>query len=108
MTKTKTTILSAHQGDIGDTRLLHVTGIINLDAVSDVVGHVYRKRTVAVLAASVTDVEACTVTLHLGDEDGWLATADLGDWFVELQLTFLDGSELTWGPAILSVVRQGR
>lgn len=84
-------------GDIGDTIIVDLGGIANLTAVTDVEAHVWKQGTdPAVLDATVLDSDECTITVELGDGTGWLATATQGRWSLEYQLTFGDGSVLTW------------
>jgi hypothetical protein len=84
-------------GDVGDTITVTLGGIANLDAVSAAEAHVWQDGgTATVLDAEVADAEACTVTVHLGGTGEWLPTATPGRYRLEHQLTFLDGSVLTW------------
>lgn len=84
-------------GDVGDTITVTLGGITNLDAVQTLEAHVWVDGSDAVvLAAAVADSTASTITVDLGDATGWLATAGYGRWNAEYELTFLDGSKLTW------------
>lgn len=98
-------------GDAGDTITVDLGGIANLDAVATVEAHVWKQGTApAVLDADVLDAAACTITVDLGDATGWLATAGYGRWSLEYEVTFLDGSALTWpqlGPDTIVVRSAG-
>lgn len=84
-------------GDVGDTITVTLGGIANLDAVTAVESHVWKQGAEPVtLTASVVDAASCTIEVELGDADGWLAETDSGRWSAEHQLTFADGSTLTW------------
>jgi hypothetical protein len=84
------------QGDVGDTIVVTLNGVADLAAVTAVEAHVWRGATVATLTAAVTDADELEVTVELGDDEGWLATAAAGAWRFETQATFADGSILTW------------
>lgn len=84
-------------GDIGDSITVTLGGIANLSAVSAVQAHVWKNGSdPAVLEAEVTDADACEILVHLGDAGEWLPMASHGRYSLEYELTFLDGSELTW------------
>lgn len=84
-------------GDIGDTITVTLGGIASLDAVVSVEAHIWKPGTPPeVLAAAVTDNDTCTIQVQLGDATGWLVDAAQGRWNIEYELTFGDGSELTW------------
>lgn len=84
-------------GDIGDSITVDLGGIANLDTVTAVEAHVWKNGTdPVVLDADVLDAAACRIEVELGDETGWLADAAQGRWSIEYELTFGDGSELTW------------
>lgn len=84
-------------GDIGDTITVTLGGIVTLDAVTAVEAHVWTKGVApVVLDAAVLDAAACTIEVELGGVAGWLATAAYGRWSIEYELTFADGSKLTW------------
>ena len=91
-----TNIEPAVTGDEGDTRLLRLDGIADLDAATAVEAHVWNDATASVtLAGSVTDATARTVTIELGDSGGWLPTAGPDIYDFEVQVTF--GSDIwTW------------
>lgn len=95
------------QGDINDTLVAQLDGVVDLAGVSAIVGHVWRPGTAATnLAASVLNAVDRTVTVELSP---WLATATVGAWFFEIQAT--SGSlTVTWpeaSPAIIRVRAQG-
>lgn len=90
------TVWNRVQGDIDDTIVVTLNGIDNLAGVDTVEGHVWRGTTTETLDAAVADSAARTVTVQLGDADGWLATATAGYWRFEVQATFGDGTVLTW------------
>lgn len=85
-------------GDIGDYITVTLGGIANLDPVVTVESHVWqRPADAATLTATVLDSDACTIRVELGDDTGWLATdATTGRYHLEHELTFGDGSKLTW------------
>lgn len=87
-------------GDIGDYITVTLGGITNLDTVTTVEAHVWKAGppvvAPVVLTAAVVDAAACTIEVELGDDTGWLAGAGFGRWNIEYELTFGDGSELTW------------
>lgn len=94
----------AVQGDIGDTRLVRLDGITNLNAATTVVAHIYTGSRsvathVATLTAEVDDPADCTITINLGAADGWLATAAPGRYLIEYQVTFASGDIITWPAA---------
>lgn len=92
-----TTLEYAVTGDIKDFRTLTLGGVTDLAAASAVEAHVWRHNTHATLAASIVDATARTVRIELGDTSGWLPTiATAGDWNLEIQVTFADGTVLTW------------
>jgi hypothetical protein len=84
-------------GDVGDTITVTLGGIANLTAVSAVAAHVWQNGgSATVLDAAVTDAVACEILVQLGDTGEWLPTASYGRYSLEYELTFLDGSVLTW------------
>lgn len=106
-----TTLQPAVTGDINDTRTIQLAGIDNLNAVQTIVGHAWRGSSTPVqLDCQVDDAADCTVTLSLGGSDGWLTTATPGQWSVEIQASFTDGTVLTWPadkPMTIKVRAQG-
>lgn len=91
----------AHQGDRGDTRVVTLGGIATLTSASSVRALITRDDTIVVLAAAVTDAAACEVTIQLGSaDDDWLPSRpEVGAWRVQVEVTFADGSVLTWPTA---------
>lgn len=87
-------------GDIGDYITVTLGGITNLDTVTAVEAHIWKQGppvvAPVVLDAAVVDAAACTIRVELGDDTGWLVSAGQGRWNIEYELTFGDGSELTW------------
>lgn len=100
------------QGDVNDVVIVTCSGVANLNAVTAAEAHVWQRgKTASTLAASVTNAATLQVTVQLGGATGWLATAKAGEWFLETQLTYADGSVLTWpegAPDVIEVRRQGR
>lgn len=92
---------TAVAGDVGDTITVRLDGIDTLNA-SSVRAIVRRPGTTTshVLTATITDANERTVTISLGDADGWLATdATVGTWDLEIEATFANGDVLTWPSA---------
>lgn len=87
----------AVSGDLGDTRTVRLDGLTDLENVTAIEAHVWRTSTAGVvLAAAVVDATERTVRINLGEASGWLATAEPGTWFIEVEATFNDGSVLTF------------
>lgn len=111
-----TTILKrCHLGDVSDKRTLTLGGVDDLTAASSLRAHVYlrEKDTTAELDVAILDANARTVELNLGDAGGWLPLRPHpGDWRVQVEVTFGDGTILTWpndespGSVILPVVEE--
>ena len=94
-----TTLIEAVAGDIGDTRNVSLLGVVNLTAAASVVSHVKYAGTTDTLTAAIDgDGSAGTITVDLGTLVGhWLpAGPAVGNWQIEHQVTFNDGSILTW------------
>jgi len=82
------------QNDVGDTIVLNLLGVDSLITAVAVVGHVsFNGGTVTNLAGAVTDAVEREVTLQLTP---WLATAVVGRHDLDTQVTFGDGSSITW------------
>jgi len=82
------------QGDVTDTIVNRLLGIDSLITATAVVGHVsFGGAAAATLTGAVSDAVACEVTLQCGT---WLLTATPGEWDLETQVTFGDGSVKTW------------
>lgn len=105
-----TQIQSAVQGDVGDLRSIQLDGITDLTAVTSIEAHVWKGDDAATLTTTVTDAANRIVSVNLGGIGGWLATADVGSWFFEIQAT-LGTTVLTWpnraNPDVIEV-RAGR
>lgn len=88
------------QGDIGDTITITLDGVDDLNNVASVECHVTKGTTTATLAAAVANPVARTVLVQLGTVaqllTGWLAGAQPGTWSLETEVTFADGTVLTW------------
>lgn len=84
------------QGDVDRTLTVTLGQIADLSAVSTIEAHVWRGSTYETLTAVVLDADDCTVTVDLGDDDGWLSDAAPGTWALEVEATFADGSVATW------------
>jgi hypothetical protein len=107
-----TTLPHAVAGDINDFRNVILAGIQDLDTVDELEAHIWQHNVDPVtLAATVADSAERTIRVELGDATGWLAVdATVGSWLIEYQLTFLDGTVLTWPqhrPDVLPVRAQG-
>lgn len=102
---------TAVTGDIQDFRTAVLSGIEDLTNVSAIETHIWQHGTTPVTLTTAVLVAADrTIRFQLGDDEGWLATeATPGNWLVEYQLTFLDGTVLTWPqtPDVLPVRAQG-
>lgn len=94
-------------GDSGDTRIIRIDGVDDLDAVSAARAFVWKPGVApATLTAAVVDATARTVSVELGT---WLQnTATAGDWLFEIELDTASSS-LTWPstPATLHVRAEG-
>jgi hypothetical protein len=88
------------QGDVNETRTVVIGGVQDLSTVSSVVAHlalVADTTTRTELTGSVTDETERTVAISFGDETGWLAVGPTpGDYWLTTQVTFADGTVLTW------------
>ena len=83
------------QGDTGDTLVCQLDGVVDLVAVTSVVGHIWNPRSSTAatnLTATVLSAVDRTVTVQLG---AWLETADPVTWLLELQVTS-PTQTLTW------------
>lgn len=89
------------QGDIGDERILQLTGVASLTGVSTVTAKVWLEGGTPVdLAATVLDETERTVTLKLGTTGGWLPSEPIiGMWHGQLHLTWDNGDSLSWPAA---------
>lgn len=103
-------------GDIGDTVIAYLYGAQTFVGAT-VVDHVWKNGTAKTdLAATVVDGfdpdgVACGVcTVQLGNSSGWLKTAAVARWYLEHDVTFGDGSSITWpgtAPDIIDVRAHG-
>jgi len=89
-------------GDIGDTRSVTLAGIADLTAAVSARGIVTYSSDLTVtaeLTATIDDPAGTDVTVELGGAGGWLASAAPGVWLLEAEITFADGSVLSWPQA---------
>lgn len=92
-----TALKPAVSGDVGDTRVITLNGIDDLDEVTAIEAHVWRRgETPTTLTTTVTDSATAEVTVQLGAADGWLSDAEPGGYFFEIQATFGSSLVLTW------------
>lgn len=91
-----------HTGDVKDTVDVALYGIEEITGAT-VAGHVRKGATKAALVGTIVDAAAvgdtpCSIRVQLGATAGqpWLPTAAVGTWEAEWQLTFGDGTVLTW------------
>jgi hypothetical protein len=102
-------------GDIGQYLDIQSGGIANLNGVTGVTGHAWRRNTHVALTASVIDADTGIVRIQLGGTGGWLPTVQVDStrkdvWQLEYQTEWGDGSTLTFPtgrPLRLGVRRQG-
>jgi len=84
------------QGNVNDTRTVHVTGFDSLTNVDSIAGTAEKDGTVVPLGSVVvSDIAASEIRANLGDANGWLATvadADVGFWYLRYVITFADGT----------------
>lgn len=100
MGNTVTTVWRKVQGDVKDTIIPVLSGIEDLGTVDTVESYAWRLGTArSTLETTVLDADARTLLVQLGGVSGWLSTAEDGIWNVEYQLTFIDGTILTWPSA---------
>lgn len=91
------TAIRAVQGDVNDIRILTLSGVEDLTTVDTVVAKVWKRGVDAEeLDATVLDATDRTISITLGGVSGWLATADPGVYQLEQEVTFDDGTVLTW------------
>lgn len=95
------TVFRRVQGDIGDTIDPVIDGVQDLEDVTAVEAHVWRRGVEPViLDAAVFDPVARTILVQLGDAAGWLSDAAPGVWSVEYELAFGASPSLTWPAGI--------
>jgi len=97
-------------GDLGDTRTVTLGGIADLTAAVSargIVSYSADQTVTAELDATIPDPDATDITVELGGAGEWLQTAAPGVWLLEVEVTFADGSVLSWpqGSADTLVVR---
>lgn len=96
------------QGDVNDTLAVMLCGVVDLSGATAVETHVWRMGLPgATLVTAITDPIARTAQVELSP---WLADAHPGLWKFEVQVTFGDGTVLTWpscDPPELRVRAQG-
>lgn len=95
------TLDTAVQGDVNDMRIIRLSGVQDLSAVTVVTANVFTKRQgsvteIATLTGSLVDPVARTISINLGGVGGWLPTANPGRYRIEYPVTFADGTTLTW------------
>lgn len=82
------------RGDVKDTIVAQLGGIADLSTATDVIGIITQDgETFSQLDGSVSDAASSQVTISLA---AWLPTAAEGDWWIEYEVTFGDGSSKTW------------
>jgi len=106
-----TGIPPAVAGDTGDYRILKCSGVDSLTNATSISADVWLdgepKTTLAGVVESATKK---TVRIELGGVGGWLATAEPGEYNLEVNIAFGAGTGLTWParqPAILGVRAPG-
>ncbi len=96
------------QGDVNDELTFVMGGVNDLTGAASIEAHVWRSGFLAAtLAAAVSDPVERLVVVQLSP---WLATATPGEWYFEIEMTFGDGTVLTWpscDPPILRVRADG-
>lgn len=108
-----TTLKTVTTGDVDVVKVLQLNGVDDLAAVDSVEAHVwYRRDDVTTLAATVSDTANRYVSVQLGSTGGWLPTLVIpgrGErkYNLDVEVTFTDGSVLTWSTAVLPVRGQG-
>lgn len=89
------------QGDVNDTITIVLSGVENLNTASAVEAHVWHGTVdPETLPAAITNPTTRTVVVQLGGASGWLSDAAEHVWYLDLQVTFADGSILTWPSGI--------
>jgi hypothetical protein len=92
------TVWKRVQGDVDDTAVAILGGVADLAGVIAARARVTlttadEPATPVALAASVTDPDACEVTVRLSP---WLADAELGSWELEIETDWQSGQTLTF------------
>lgn len=106
-----TALKAAVVGDVGDYRIITLSGVEDLDAVTALESHVwvFGGDAAVTLTTTVEDSAARQIRVELGGADGWLSTAAPGRHLIEYQLTF-GSTVLTWpngSPDQIQVRAQG-
>lgn len=96
------TIWNRKRGDVNDSIIVELCGIANITGATPL-GlarlngvTVQLAGGVVVQAVAVGDDVKCSVRVPLGGAAGWLSAAAIGEWKYETQVTFMDGSIVTW------------
>ena len=103
------TVFKRKQGDVRDSARVALFGILDITGANPIRGIVRLGslpavslaggsiiNAVAVLDARGRVILPCSVSIPLGPVDGWLVNASPGEWAFEQELTFSDGTVLTW------------
>jgi hypothetical protein len=101
-----TTLRPVKAGDIGETRTVGLRETIgttvtavNLSAATQVLCRLRRGRQTATLPCTILDAATGLVEVDCGtdEEYDWLPSRpDTGEWLVEFEVTYIDGTVLTW------------
>lgn len=85
------------KGDVNDTITVILSGVENLAGATAVEAHVWHNDIdPETLPAAITNPTTRTVVVQLGGVTGWLSDAAEHVWLVDVQVTFGDGTILTW------------
>lgn len=108
-----TTLSAVTTGDVDVVKVLQLGGVADLSSVDSVEAHVWRPGSaVTTLTATVSDAANRYVSVHLGGAGGWLPSLSINGrrvrtYYLDVEVTFTDGSVLTWSTAVLPVRGQG-
>lgn len=104
------TLNSCHAGDVNDRRIVILNGVDSLLSFSSGIANIQRNGVSADLVVSVVDPVKRIVQINLGvAPTDWLPSRPaLGTWIGQLEITFGDGTILTWpsragGPGIFEI-----
>lgn len=93
------------QGDVNDTITVVLSGVEDLTTANAIEAHVWRRSVDSVtLTAAITDTVTRTAVVQLGGATGWLSDALIAAWSVDFQVTFVDGTILTWPSGVPDVI----
>lgn len=93
------------QGDVNDTITAVLNGVEDLVPATAVEAHVWRHDVAPeTLAAAITDPVTRTVIVQLGGATGWLFDAAETVWYLDVQVTFADGTILTWPAGVPATI----